>query len=976
MPNIWGVVGGVQFALPMAALLGTPFQLLGMDATGTQLEYKNSLYNNATGQFYVPNGTYAAPSLSFASSLGTGFLYDAANVALGVSVQGVQRVRFDAAKALFSVNLKLFGTLLQEAQSANIVAAANIDFANATGNYVYVTNAAGDVSITRLGGNLLPQGTCIEVKFVIAGGTITLKNDNVYLALFGATDLKVLSGDVCRFRKTNGADQMWELVSYNKGSSGIQIISAATQPRTLVEPVLSDRPAMVAGGWLPWNLNQQWGGAPMPFHLVDSATGTEFKFDAFDAYIEPYGVTAQEFNFGDAAGSYFRAQSIVAPKNQSLQAIWVKIYKVANPVDNVTLKLWSVAAGVPNAIIATANTINGKQITSDAAGQWYRFSFAAVQALVAGTQYMITLEKSGGLDAVNFYRWKGAQPNKNPNNLFSNGTAVPAWTPANTASGNIIAEAQASDQVVQAGGTFSAKIVGSEGNPINHSVGFIKPLREFFPLFSPNGWSILIRGKTWTKDRTIAELMYGLHHDRINIRSATVTGITTVTVYKTDGTVVTLVGAADVSGATYKDILITGRSVGDGADYLRIYTGIANVWAKEAELTAQTFTFDPLFLLQGHMWLMGGFQLFSNASYTKLSDMGLLPSADGWTFTTTTATVEGNVFSVNGGKLSQIRSGMAAGGDGFYRKAALAFSNANGWLAVLKLRTISGTGTKDENGCIFTVSDGTKAVAMRFQEYWSGLSSTTTYYPQLDLKSADSTAFMSGKGSDCLGFINGRLVDDHTSQILAGTANNQIDFGDTSVAAGENADIIYDYVGYYNTSNIYPQFTSGELHEFGVWDGEQATLGQALYNAGAPVSIKQYCGIDKNWIGAPVNLLKQQVGITPSPTNASASPQVIPELECFVLGEYYQIRGNAMVGNSGANSNGFDFYIDGRLLGANTYDAYTSTIAISPVANNKEGKTNFGLHKIEVRSQTNAGLTTFDASTRRTLHANFSAGVP
>jgi hypothetical protein len=82
---------------------------------------------------------------------------------------------------------------------------------------------------------------------------------------------------------------------------------------------------------------------------------------------------------------------------------------------------------------------------------------------------------------------------------------------------------------IQSAGTFNGRIVGTEGNPINRSVGYIKPLREFFPLFHPNGWSILLRGKSWTKDKTIADVMYGLHHDRINIRSATATGFTTVT---------------------------------------------------------------------------------------------------------------------------------------------------------------------------------------------------------------------------------------------------------------------------------------------------------------------------------------------------------------------------------------------------------------------------------------------------------------
>jgi hypothetical protein len=111
------------------------------------------------------------------------------------------------------------------------------------------------------------------------------------------------------------------------------------------------------------------------------------------------------------------------------------LYKILNPVDNLTVKLFSAGAGIPNALIATANVINGKQITSDSNGQWYRFSFAAVQALVAGTHLLYgTVSKSGGVDAANYYNWKikSVATTKFPSNLHGVGTAVPAWTATNT----------------------------------------------------------------------------------------------------------------------------------------------------------------------------------------------------------------------------------------------------------------------------------------------------------------------------------------------------------------------------------------------------------------------------------------------------------------------------------------------------------------------------------------------------------------
>lgn len=739
---------------------------------------------------------------------------------------------------------------------------------------------------------------------------------------------------------------------------------------TFIQPDPSDRPSMVAGGWLPWNLNQQWGGAPMPFHMIDSATGAEYKFDAFDGYIQDEGNSA---GIGNAAGQFYAYQVITPAKNLSLQALWLKMFKTANPVDNLTVQLWTVAAGIPGVLIATAGVINGKQITNDSNGQWYRFSFAVVQALIAGTQYMIVVSKSAGVDAANFYDWKGttAGTTKYPNNLRGIGTSVPAWTAGNTNSFTFLCEAQTSDQVVQSTGTFTGRIVGSEGTPINRSVGWNKPLREFMPLFHPNGWSILIRGKSWTKDKTIFEAMYGIHHDRINIRSAIGTGFTTVTLYESDNTVNTLVGTSDVSTAIFKDILIVGRSLNDGGDYLKIYTGINNIWTKEIEVIGQSYIFDPLMLKQGTAWIMGGFQLFANTSYTKLSEMTILPSADGWTFITTTGTVEGNVFAISGGKLNQIKAGMAAGGDGFYRKAALGASNANGWAISWKSKIIAGTNTKDENSCEIAMSDGVKLLKIRNAEFFTqdGNASANTY-PQINMRSADCVNFFSGKGTDIFHFINGKLVIDGTSVNTGATANNQLDWGDTSVTANENADVLWDYMGYYTTTNIYPQFTSGELHEFAVFSGDKNLLGQAIYNLGVPFSVKQYCGIPRAFI-SEITQKNELIGITTAPSTASATDVIVPEMESFMLGSELYAYGKSGINNNTASQNAQSFiYMDGSQISGSlggTTQVGAGGGQVITVAATSRRITNFGLHKVELRYNAVTGGTTSMDSTRRAL---------
>jgi hypothetical protein len=439
---------------------------------------------------------------------------------------------------------------------------------------------------------------------------------------------------------------------------------------------------IVASGWDFCGRNQQWGGAPSFYHLVDSATGTQYKFESFDGYIEDGG---NSLSVGDVAGEFYRYQVITVPKNLSLSAFWLKFSKSGNPVDNVTVQLYSIAAGIPNALIATANVINGKQVTSDVNGQWYRFSFAVAQALVQNTQYMLVISKSAGIDAANFYTFKSKSSTKYPNNLEGVGTVVPAWTPQNTISFIFLCEAQTSDQIHQSGGQFENKLVGYDANPINRGGALCQDLKSL--KWNPRKGTILIRGGNFTKGKPIFDALYGLHHDRLVLYADSVSGVGKVSLFQKDGTVSTIIGTTDLSTITFKDISIEYSINGNGGDYLRLRVGTGAVAPTvEASLTAQTFVMDPLWGQLGTAWLMGGFDpTFTGANYTKLSNMNVLPSADGWTYNTTTATVEASAFNISNGQLNQIKAGYAAGGDGFYSIAG-GFVPGNGGFVVAKLK--------------------------------------------------------------------------------------------------------------------------------------------------------------------------------------------------------------------------------------------------------------------------------------------------
>jgi hypothetical protein len=470
---------------------------------------------------------------------------------------------------------------------------------------------------------------------------------------------------------------------------------------------------IVASGWDFCGRNQQWGGAPSFYHLVDSATGVQYKFESFDGYIEDAGTF---LSIGDIAGEYYRYQVITVPKNLSLSALWLKGYKIGNPVDNATIQLYSVAAGIPNALIATANVINGKQITSDANGQWYRFVFAVPQALIQNTQYMIVISKSAGIDAANFYAFKAKASSKYPNNLEGAGTVVPAWTPANTVSFVFLCEAQASDQVHQAGGQFENKLVGYDANPVNRGGALCQDLKSL--KWNPKKGTILIRGASFTKGKPIFDALYGLHHDRLVLYADSISGVGKVSLFQQNGTVSTIVGTTDLSTITFKDISIEYSINGNGGDYLRLRVGTGAVAPTvEASLTAQTFIMDSLWGQLGTAWLMGGFDpTFTGANYTKLSNMNVLPSADGWTYNTTTATVEASAFNISNGQLNQIKAGYAAGGDGFYSIAG-GFVPGNGGFVVAKLKNTANTNTKDVSSTQLQIADGNRIFGLGIQEF-------------------------------------------------------------------------------------------------------------------------------------------------------------------------------------------------------------------------------------------------------------------
>lgn len=216
--NVWASVGGVTTALPLDTLLGTANQLLGMNPGATGGQWKTITFNNVTGQLANVAGAVGTPSYTFQGDLTTGMYRLAANT-IGWTVNGGLAAYLNPTELGLAANLHMISKLIQEDVSNAIVAAATTDLDNATGNYITVTHAGGVVAITSFDGPTIPAGTCVEIKFSIAGGTLTLTHNAVSMILLGGANIILQNGDITRWRKINDASAFWEMVGFQRGSN-------------------------------------------------------------------------------------------------------------------------------------------------------------------------------------------------------------------------------------------------------------------------------------------------------------------------------------------------------------------------------------------------------------------------------------------------------------------------------------------------------------------------------------------------------------------------------------------------------------------------------------------------------------------------------------------------------------------------------------------------------------------------------------
>jgi hypothetical protein len=682
---------------------------------------------------------------------------------------------------------------------------------------------------------------------------------------------------------------------------------------------------MYRSGWLPSWFNQQWGGAQWGT-LPDGSFGSVATGNVQDDATQGIGLSA---------ANYYGAQGFTPSEPFTLDTIWLKLSKSGNPA-TVTCRIYSNSVNSPSATIGSASAISGKLITSKTDGEWYQFTGLAA-ALTANTKYHITLTV-GTATGSDYVFWKATTSNKYPGGNCAVGTSGPVWTPTTTVAFCFLIQNPAANSLIQSSGMFDYKLAFNPGTPVNQSRSVAQPLANFY---DGKTCSVLYRG-TYAVSTNVWDFTYGIDHDRITL-TIDASGYPVLTIYESDRTVATVTGTGSVAAGNH-DVGIRVRTVADGADYATLYVDGVSVGTP---LTAQTFTMDVNMVTLGTARLGDGFGIIP--AWTQDMQMTSLPSAQGWTWSGTAT--EANAMSIQGGKLYQNANGYTSTQTGYYQKTVV-LNNTTGWTVSWKGRTAYDTNSTSSSSVAVVINDGAKLLNVTVHEYflsvYDGAWKDGIY--QADFKSQDHVFTVCGKGSDYYVFVDGKLAVDGTGLLTSASATNTIGIGDQIATASVNADAIWSYVKYYQGGMILPTAGSNTCSEFAHWSGDKSALYASLWNSGTPVSVKQLCGVPRNYQFEQVVQREVRRGVTSGPSTTSTTPVLLTDMEAYVIGSDIRSTFRDTETNSTAVQTVFQAaYLDGKEVNRGQFVAagasYNANVSLLP----QNTVIPLGLHKQEVR---------------------------
>jgi hypothetical protein len=179
------------------------------------------------------------------------------------------------------------------------------------------------------------------------------------------------------------------------------------------------------------------------------------------------------YSWGHAAGIARVAQTFYCPGSSpwSAREVWLRLYRVGNPADTVTVELCQYTAGGPGTVYATA-TLAGSALEREASG-WVQLQFSAGYVMTPGTYYTLQVRRSGAVDAANYYGVRTEEGVKLSNGMiYYNGSAWAARSPNSSLVMGLYGEESTTEQIKNiaasgAGGQFLAGVMVKQASGIN-----------------------------------------------------------------------------------------------------------------------------------------------------------------------------------------------------------------------------------------------------------------------------------------------------------------------------------------------------------------------------------------------------------------------------------------------------------------------------------------------------------------------------
>ncbi len=357
---------------------------------------------------------------------------------------------------------------------------------------------------------------------------------------------------------------------------------------------------------------------------------------------------------------------------------------------------------------------------------------------------------------------------------------------------------------------------------------------------------------------------------------------------------------------------------------------------------------------------MGG-AIPTDLTWTKETDMSLLPSADGWTYSGTAT--EANAFSVSGGKLYQNAAGLGSATTGGYQRTTT-LNNSTGWSVSTKLQVHDDLNSTVSPSCEIDIQDGSKRLRVFFHEYFIELYGAASLdFIQVDLKSKVSDVVILGKGSDFYILVNGKLIYDGTGLLTSTTAVNQIAFGDNAGTAGHIADATWHYVNYIESYEA-PTFTTTPLYDFGSWQKDASSILADL----AASTVKSISGLKEDWVKEAERAYTSK-GIGDATTTVTTYPPIdpVPQTQLFFLGEKCDFKYQIVYSSNTASRPIYlRLSVDGDSKETSeVIDTTASSVSLGTTSSSHEFRElDSGLHFLNVLARTISGTTTFTGNRR------------